>query len=433
MTGNRCPKCARPRNPDGSAGPGCDCSERAGAALRAEREAEIAAAEDFDPLRIRPYVTLESLQADPPPAAGAQGMGDGPAPGAPVTGAEGYAPTADGAPRPAQPAGAPDGYGAGPVAGHGPGAETVAPPPTAHPGGRGPHADAGTAAGAVSGSGTDARPAAGAAAGAHGHDRAGAGAVPGAGHPDGASRRADDDTAVLRVVGPGPMPEAVGDTTEPLDLYVAGSAAQPPPRRRRALAGIVVGAAAVAVVGTAAFAGGLFSGDDERDRALPPDTRSSAPSGSAEPDAPSESVSPSASASASPSASPSVSASPSTSASASATPTPTASPTTASAAPPPPSMPTSTARENGTVSESPRSRPDDVGTLRRGDSGPAVTELQLRLAQVGLFREEDADGRYDGDVEEAVRRFQWWKGQNNPDGVYDPPTRRALEAETREP
>jgi hypothetical protein len=61
MTGNRCPECDRPRNPDGSAGPGCDCAERAGAALRAEREADIAAAEDFDPLRIRPYVTLEGL------------------------------------------------------------------------------------------------------------------------------------------------------------------------------------------------------------------------------------------------------------------------------------------------------------------------------------------------------------------------------------
>ncbi|HWU10627.1 MAG TPA: peptidoglycan-binding protein, partial [Streptomyces sp.] len=59
MTGHMCPECggeqgARPRA-------GCACG--AGAAARAGREAraaEIAAAEDFDPLRIRPYVTLNS-------------------------------------------------------------------------------------------------------------------------------------------------------------------------------------------------------------------------------------------------------------------------------------------------------------------------------------------------------------------------------------
>lgn len=45
--------------------PGCGCAERAGDAAREARSAEAAAAEDFDPLRIRPYVTL------PEPAAGA--------------------------------------------------------------------------------------------------------------------------------------------------------------------------------------------------------------------------------------------------------------------------------------------------------------------------------------------------------------------------
>lgn len=66
MTGHVCPECGtddratatRDGRPDAGsgAGPGCGCAERA--ARRAAERAEAAAAEDFHPLRIRPYVTL---------------------------------------------------------------------------------------------------------------------------------------------------------------------------------------------------------------------------------------------------------------------------------------------------------------------------------------------------------------------------------------
>ncbi|MEU0256666.1 hypothetical protein ABZ299_30265, partial [Streptomyces sp. NPDC006184] len=52
----RCPGCGTPRAPDRT--PSCDCTERAAEALRETRTAEVAAAEDFDPLRIRPYVGM---------------------------------------------------------------------------------------------------------------------------------------------------------------------------------------------------------------------------------------------------------------------------------------------------------------------------------------------------------------------------------------
>ncbi|MFF3352394.1 peptidoglycan-binding protein [Streptomyces sp. NPDC002917] len=81
MTGQVCPECGTDNRsterPDGtpegrpSAGPGCGCAERA--ARRAAAQAETAAAEDFDPLRIRPYVTLggdgtaaDTMAADTP-------------------------------------------------------------------------------------------------------------------------------------------------------------------------------------------------------------------------------------------------------------------------------------------------------------------------------------------------------------------------------
>jgi hypothetical protein len=54
--GHTCPECAAPRALDGT--PSCSCNRRASEALRDARTAEAAAAEDFDPLRIRPYVEL---------------------------------------------------------------------------------------------------------------------------------------------------------------------------------------------------------------------------------------------------------------------------------------------------------------------------------------------------------------------------------------
>ncbi|WP_244204129.1 hypothetical protein, partial [Streptomyces africanus] len=54
--GHPCPECGTPRQPDNT--PSCACTHRAAEALRNTRTTEAAAAEDFDPLRIRPYVEL---------------------------------------------------------------------------------------------------------------------------------------------------------------------------------------------------------------------------------------------------------------------------------------------------------------------------------------------------------------------------------------
>ncbi|MEV6945897.1 peptidoglycan-binding domain-containing protein [Streptomyces sp. NPDC051172] len=61
--GHRCPECGAPRGVDNT--PSCGCTQRASDALRAARTAEQAAAEDFDPLRIRPYVELEGAGNEP--------------------------------------------------------------------------------------------------------------------------------------------------------------------------------------------------------------------------------------------------------------------------------------------------------------------------------------------------------------------------------
>ncbi|WP_053752359.1 peptidoglycan-binding domain-containing protein [Streptomyces sp. MMG1533] len=55
--GHLCPECGAPRGADNT--PSCACTQRASDALRDARTAEAAAAEDFDPLRIRPYVELD--------------------------------------------------------------------------------------------------------------------------------------------------------------------------------------------------------------------------------------------------------------------------------------------------------------------------------------------------------------------------------------
>ncbi|MEU9008591.1 peptidoglycan-binding protein [Streptomyces sp. NPDC048479] len=313
MAGHACPGCGTPRGADGGAGSGCDCAERAADAVRAERKAEIAAAEDFDPLRIRPYVTLERPHGE--------------------EGRHGEE--------------APEGSGTEPEA-------ATAPLPLPLP---------------------------------------------------------------LPVLAPRPRPR-----TEP----TARLSVDPDPvpqHRRRPLAGLMVGAAALAMAGTAAFAGGLFSGDEERNTALP-DTETSAPGVSAAvPDAPSSSptrsVSPSASAA--PSRTPSASHS-----------SPRTAPEPSGRPERPSTPPASTARATGTVSQ-PAPEPPAPATLRRGDSGLEVVELQKRLAEAWMYGGQ-ADGQYSDSVEEAVRVFQRDRDvKSDPEGVYGPDTRRALEAETREP
>ncbi|WP_330291400.1 peptidoglycan-binding domain-containing protein [Streptomyces sp. NBC_00576] len=63
--GHVCPECGTPRGADNT--PSCACAERAADAHIENRTAEAAAAEDFDPLRIRPYVELTPETPGPSP------------------------------------------------------------------------------------------------------------------------------------------------------------------------------------------------------------------------------------------------------------------------------------------------------------------------------------------------------------------------------
>ncbi|MFF5025189.1 peptidoglycan-binding domain-containing protein [Streptomyces collinus] len=78
------------------------------------------------------------------------------------------------------------------------------------------------------------------------------------------------------------------------------------------------------------------------------------------------------------------------------------------------------------------SDPDGAGTLRQGDTGPEVTELQQRLLRVpDVYRDGSADGTYDAVLTAAVARFQLWYGISGDEtGVYGDDTRRALESRT---
>lgn len=352
MAGHMCPECGTDSRP--GAVPGCACAnrearggdvsaeERAAEQRRiteqhhADRSAEMAAAEDFDPLRIRPYVTLggESAAA-------------------------------------AEPDGQPGGGHAG---GGQPGDAATTMPLFLDPAGPGP------APGPLP---DEVRPAgqAGPAGGAH--------------------------TALL-TTGPDPVQ----------------------PRRRRPFAALAAGAAVVTVVGTAAFIGGLFNGDGggeaELDQVLPSTVTS----------LPEESATPSASAkvSVSPSATRRVPSSPSASASASASPSPSASASrsaSASASAPVSASPSATTTESSPPEgvAPPAASPDGT-TLRRGDYGSEVAELQRRLQEIWLYR-GPADATYTDRVESAVRDFQSSMYiQGDPAGTYGPNTRRALEAIT---
>ncbi|MFD7877199.1 peptidoglycan-binding protein [Streptomyces sp. NPDC059766] len=76
--------------------------------------------------------------------------------------------------------------------------------------------------------------------------------------------------------------------------------------------------------------------------------------------------------------------------------------------------------------------PDGAGTLREGDSGPEVTDLQQRLLRIpNVYDHGATDGRYGADLSAAVARFQLWYGiRGDESGVYGDDTRRDLEART---
>ncbi|WP_171112127.1 MULTISPECIES: peptidoglycan-binding domain-containing protein [Streptomyces] len=194
-------------------------------------------------------------------------------------------------------------------------------------------------------------------------------------------------------------------------------------RHRTALlaaSGVVITAAAAA-----GFASGLFSYEPpSRDSAAPESVREAVP------EARTTQPSPTPTATTTPSPTPTPE-----SPSPTPTPTPARTLTTPPASPTPSPTPTQapppTARATGSLTPSDRDEP--APTLRQGDSGPEVTELQLRLHQLYLYN-DDPHGHYTREVENAVRNYQWARGvQTDELGVYGEETREKLESETSEP
>ncbi|MFJ6935812.1 peptidoglycan-binding protein [Streptomyces sp. NPDC101132] len=228
---------------------------------------------------------------------------------------------------------------------------------------------------------------------------------------------------------PGPVYD---DATTELRAVTLG-APPPPGRNRGGRKGLpLMVAAAVAVIGVGALTAGLFSDDEDADRALP-DPKLSAPAITVAPDGPSGAPE-------APSADPSTtsdadedededgdgnekSASPTAATEA----TPSGDPSDASGNPTP--DPTRTKPATSPTTPSATTAP----TLSQGDQGPEVVELQQRLEEGGYYW-GPMNGRYSRKVEEAVARLQ--RAANvvgDPWGVYGPNSRRALEALTHEP
>ncbi|OLZ74542.1 peptidoglycan-binding protein [Streptomyces sp. IMTB 2501] len=107
---------------------------------------------------------------------------------------------------------------------------------------------------------------------------------------------------------------------------------------------------------------------------------------------------------------------------------------------PPPHRPATTAPPAATPAPTPTASPaptaatdpDGPGTLRQGDTGPEVTELQQRLLRVpDVYHDGSTSGTYDANLAAAVARFQLWYGVSGDEtGVYGNDTRRALESRT---
>ncbi len=76
--------------------------------------------------------------------------------------------------------------------------------------------------------------------------------------------------------------------------------------------------------------------------------------------------------------------------------------------------------------------PDGAGTLREGDSGPEVSDLQERLLRIpDVYQDGASSGVYDATLAAAVARFQLWYGiRGDETGVYGNDTRHDLESRT---
>ncbi|MFE9135749.1 peptidoglycan-binding protein [Streptomyces sp. NPDC007355] len=424
MTGHICPECGVHR-------PGCACAR-----------AELAAAEDFDPLRIRPYVTLDSPE-DPP----------GPAPTGPASPYDAEDPPTSSpydaedpptarlaAIRPEDGAAGTQGAGtyqsAGrPAAGqHVPGQQPSDPHRAGHQAGQqpsDPHRAAHQAGQQPSGQQPSGPYPAGQPSGQQ----------PSGPYPAGEHRSGQ------RPSDPYPADGSAGDPSETMPLLLRGVGDVPPLGRERERSrgrrrGLVVAAvAAAAVAGTAALAAAVLGGGDEaEDRAAVPEVTTSASLNLAVSEEPSPTPS---SSSASPE--PTSSSPTPRRTSASPTPTPSATPTTASpsaspsptGAGAPPASPSTSAPTTAPPTTAPTTTPppaespdEEEATLSLGSTGSEVRELQRRLTAVWVYRGR-IDGKYDEDVRDAVALYQIWLYiQGDPEGVYGSETRRTLEQNT---
>ncbi|WP_112470559.1 peptidoglycan-binding domain-containing protein [Streptomyces triticisoli] len=429
--GHVCPECGAPRGTDNA--PSCACGSRASDALRDARTAEAAAAEDFNPLRVRPYVEIEeSAQGtEGEEKAQAHPQGEPPERPAPVDATMTLRAVSADATMPPQVVSA---DAATPQA---PPADAAIPP-------QAPPADAATPPQAVPADATMTLRAVPADAtmtlrAVPADSTTPPQAVPGLPTPL-APQRGGPNASDLNLFESAPAEPTVGIGT---GAGAGAEGAQPGRRggRRRTTVVLAGSATVVAVVAAAGFTSGLFSyASPERDRAshsaresLPDasaDT-SVAPSSTASGASSAPSASASASASGSPSADESGSPSPSPSASGTASQSPSASASQAGTGPgtgaeqSEPAQPTTTLQAPA---------PADPGpVLRPGDRGPEVTELQQRLRQLYLYSGR-TDGFYNSRVERAVRTYQWTRGiSTDESGVYGPATRASLESETRAP
>jgi hypothetical protein len=393
-TSHICPECSTPRASDGT--PSCACGRRASEALLETRTAEAAAAEDFDPLRIRPYVELGDERGGSPAAAG----------GGPGTDHDRTSTIAMPVTTAATTAAGPDPTGVRTFDQRGEGA---------------------------SGAGSDAWST---------PSRAGAASTAGGPRP-GASPSAS--TQALFPTPLSPYAPLSSGTPSP-----DASAGRPVRRRRhRRRAGIVVvlaGTAAAGVMAAAGFASGLFSySAPERDRALPDDLRASAPDVSPDGDASPAGPSGEGGGGAAPAPAPPGGGAGTATKSPTRSPSPSPSPSEPSGSPSPSvsvdpaqSAPGASASTGSSATGSDGSKDSRIvapRTLRPGDEDPEVTELQLRLRQLGLYN-GDIDKNYDSQVEQAVLFYQSSRGitkdQDEP-GVYGLVTRERLESETKEP
>ena len=93
---------------------------------------------------------------------------------------------------------------------------------------------------------------------------------------------------------------------------------------------------------------------------------------------------------------------------------------------------TPTPAASATATPTTTADPDGAGTLREGDSGAQVTELEQRLLRIpNVYENGSTSGRYDATLTAAVARFQLWYGiRGDENGVYGDDTRKDLESRT---